>query len=207
MPAERPRECRSAAGWHPDQVAEPPDLRASDADREQTVRSLRDHALAGRLTVDELDERSERAFASRTIGELAELTADLPAAPRAAPAAQPVDPGGLGRRPFTYTFEYPVAPDTAMDAALRSMAPALARGGYALVHREPRRLEFEYAYRPGWVALPVILFPGPGFLALLIKEHDRVSVDFEETGSGGTRLVVRGVAPRRVRRAFAELGR
>ena len=188
-------------------VPDVPDLRASDADRERTVRDLRDHALAGRLTVDELDERSEHAFAARTVGQLAELTADLPAAARTPAAAPPVDPGGLGRRPFTYTFEYSVAPDVAMDAALRSMAPALARGGYALVGRESRRLVFEYAYRPGWVALPVILFPIPGVLALLIKEHDRVMVDLEESGSGGTRLVVSGVAPRRVRRAFAELGR
>ena len=183
-----------------------PHLRASDADREETVRLLRDHALAGRLTVDELDERSERAFAARTTGELAALMEDLPAAPRTPATAPPADPGGLGRQPFTYAFEYPVAPDTAMDAALRSMAPALARGGYELVRRDARRLEFGYSYRPGWVALPVILFPGPGLLALLIKEHDRVTVDIEETASGGTRLLVRGVAPRRVRRAFAQLG-
>jgi hypothetical protein len=86
------------------------------------------------------------------------------------------------------------------------MAPALARGGYELVGRHDRRLEFDYSYRPGWVAIPVILFPGPGFLALLVKEHDRVTVDFEPAPDGGTRLVVHGRAPRRVRRAFAELG-
>ena len=86
------------------------------------------------------------------------------------------------------------------------MVPALARGGYELVRRGDRRLEFDYAYRPGWVAVPVLLFPGPGLLALLVKEHDRVVVEFEPGPEGGTRLVVRGRAPRRVRRAFAELG-
>jgi hypothetical protein len=55
------------------------ELRASDADRDRTVAALRHHAAAGRLSVDELGERSERAYAATTLGELAELHADLPA--------------------------------------------------------------------------------------------------------------------------------
>jgi hypothetical protein len=61
-------------------------------------------------------------------------------------------------------------------------------------------------YRPGWVVLPVIFLPFVGLLALLVKEHDRVVVDFEQAAGGGSRLVVHGRAPRRVRRAFAQLG-
>jgi hypothetical protein len=53
-------------------------IRASDADRERVAGSLRDYAVAGRLTTDELDERSGRAFAARTLGELEKLLADLP---------------------------------------------------------------------------------------------------------------------------------
>jgi hypothetical protein len=182
------------------------DLRASDAERERTVQQLRDHQLAGRLTVDELDERSARAYAARTRGELAALTADLPPVPATrAAVTPPADPGGIGRRPFMFVFEYAVPPPAAMDAALRTLAPALARGGYELVTRDERRLEFDYTYRPGWVAIPIVLVPIPGLLALLIKEHDRVVVEFEDAPRGGTRLVVRGRAPRRVRRAFAEL--
>jgi hypothetical protein len=49
------------------------DLRASDADRERTVAALRHHAAIGRLTIDELDERSERAYAATTLGELGTL--------------------------------------------------------------------------------------------------------------------------------------
>ena len=64
---------------------------------------------------------------------------------------------------------------------------------------------FDYAYRPGWVVVPVILMPFIGLLALLVKEHDRISVQFEDAPGGGTRMVVHGRAPRRVRRAFAEL--
>ena len=63
-----------------------PGLRASDADREATVRDLRDHGAAGRLDVDELEERVAAAYAARTRGELDPLLADLPAA-RRAPAA------------------------------------------------------------------------------------------------------------------------
>jgi hypothetical protein len=55
-----------------------PSVRASDADRERVARILRDHAIAGRLTTEDLDKRSGRAFAARTLGELDALLADLP---------------------------------------------------------------------------------------------------------------------------------
>ncbi len=54
------------------------DLRASDADRERVASQLREHAGAGRLSVDELSERLELVFAARTLGELARPLADLP---------------------------------------------------------------------------------------------------------------------------------
>ena len=41
--------------------AQPPDLRVSDADREQVAERLRDAAGEGRLTVEELDERRRGA--------------------------------------------------------------------------------------------------------------------------------------------------
>ena len=56
----------------------PLDLRASDADRERVAERLRHAAGEGRLTVEELDERVERAYAARTGSDLAQLTADLP---------------------------------------------------------------------------------------------------------------------------------
>jgi hypothetical protein len=82
-------------------MAEPPDLRASDADRERVAEVLRHAAGEGRLTVDELDERIDAAFAARTHGELEALTADLPAASAhgvASGASLPVKPGDGGRR-------------------------------------------------------------------------------------------------------------
>ena len=59
----------------------PPELRASDADREAAVTHLREAGGEGRLTFEELAERVELAMAARTRGELDELTADLPARP------------------------------------------------------------------------------------------------------------------------------
>ena len=60
-------------------MSEPDDsLRVSDAERDATLRVLGDHAAVGRLTLDELEERSSRALASKTRGELATLTSDLP---------------------------------------------------------------------------------------------------------------------------------
>ncbi len=64
-----------------DHVARPGELRASHGDRDRVVELLRVAAGDGRLTAEELDERLEIALTARTYGELAALTADLPAAP------------------------------------------------------------------------------------------------------------------------------
>jgi hypothetical protein len=66
-------------------------FRASDADREQVIDTLKVAFVQGRLTRDELDARAGQTFASRTYAELAAVTADIPAGPPAArePAGQP----------------------------------------------------------------------------------------------------------------------
>jgi hypothetical protein len=58
-------------------------LRASHADREQVIGTLKDAFVQGRLTQDEFDDRVGQVYASRTYAELAEVTADLPAGPTA----------------------------------------------------------------------------------------------------------------------------
>jgi hypothetical protein len=79
-------------------TAQPPDLRVSDADRERIAERLREAAGEGRLTVEELDERLDAAYAARTGSDLAPLTADLPEpAPGAEPAMQR-HAGGRRRR-------------------------------------------------------------------------------------------------------------
>ncbi|MCP9979473.1 DUF1707 SHOCT-like domain-containing protein [Actinomadura madurae] len=53
------------------------DLRASDADRERVVAVLGEALADGRLTMEEHSERTSRAYAARTLGELTGLTGDL----------------------------------------------------------------------------------------------------------------------------------
>ena len=74
-----------------------PDIRASDADRERTVTVLRTSGANGQLTVDELDERVEAAYAAKTRGELERLVEDLGGS-RARPSDLPVRPGEGGTR-------------------------------------------------------------------------------------------------------------
>jgi hypothetical protein len=57
------------------------DLRASHADRERVIATLKAAFVEGRLTEDELDARVGQVYASRTYAELAKVTADIPADP------------------------------------------------------------------------------------------------------------------------------
>jgi hypothetical protein len=66
-------------------------LRASHADRDQVIGTLKAGFVAGMLSKDEFDRRVDQALASRTNAELAELTADLPARPASVRPAGPVE--------------------------------------------------------------------------------------------------------------------
>ncbi len=76
-------------------MSDTPALRASDADRERTVELLRDHAVEGRLTLEEFSDRTSAAYLARTNDELEELARDLP--PAQAPAVS-------RRRPTRFVF-------------------------------------------------------------------------------------------------------
>jgi Flp pilus assembly protein TadB len=65
------------------------ELRASDAERERVVTFLREHALLGRLSDDELEDRIGLAYASITVGDLERLIADLPRGGRTAAPRRP----------------------------------------------------------------------------------------------------------------------
>ena len=52
--------------------------RASDADRDRTAAALSEHLAACRLTQAEFDERLDKAYTAKTLGELDDLMADLP---------------------------------------------------------------------------------------------------------------------------------
>jgi hypothetical protein len=53
-------------------------LRASDAEREQIVDQLRQHAADGRLTMDEFEQRVAEALAAKTHADLEPVLRELP---------------------------------------------------------------------------------------------------------------------------------
>jgi hypothetical protein len=63
-------------------------MRLSDADRDRAAEVLREAAAQGRLSMDELDERLELAYAAKTYADLAPVTGDLPK-----PGSAPSTPG------------------------------------------------------------------------------------------------------------------
>jgi len=69
-------------------VSDLPDLRVSDDERDRAVTELREHAVAGRLTLEEFSDRVDQAYAARSRKELDLVQADLPAAPLAPPRAR-----------------------------------------------------------------------------------------------------------------------
>jgi hypothetical protein len=69
----------------------PSAFRASDEDREDVIRMLRDGSVAGRLSNDTFLRRVDRALRARRVDELAGLLRDLP------PQADGTDPGRAGR--------------------------------------------------------------------------------------------------------------
>jgi hypothetical protein len=56
------------------------DLRVSDAERQETAEHLKAAVAAGRLDMDEYDERLQQALAAKTGRELDDLVRDLPPA-------------------------------------------------------------------------------------------------------------------------------
>ena len=86
--------------------ARPDDLRVSDAERTEVQERLRRAHDEGRLDLVEFDERVRTLWATRTRGDLARITADLPAP--AAPAGRAgvfsATPGGMAMRALTLVW-------------------------------------------------------------------------------------------------------
>jgi hypothetical protein len=66
-----------------------PELRIGDAEREAAIAALGEHYAAGRLTKEEYDERSARAWTARTGSALWPLFADLPRTDTRSGAGEP----------------------------------------------------------------------------------------------------------------------
>ena len=108
-------------------------IRASDADRDRTAAALREHLAAGRLTTEEFDERLDKAYAAKTLGELDDLMADLPGT------------------------DLEQLPDASLQRAAGS-PPLPERSGGSIQARQGR---FSPAWRAAWgswLAISLILF-------------------------------------------------
>jgi hypothetical protein len=115
----------------------PGDLRVSDADRDRALAALSEHYQAGRLTLEEFEERSEQTLKSKTERELTGLFTDLPTttqvvAPRAGQAVAVPEAGP--RRPVAR-----VIATAAGIAALVIVVSVLARTGLAVHVGGPHR--------------------------------------------------------------------
>jgi hypothetical protein len=189
-----------------------PDLRVSDEERNDAAAALREHCLAGRLSVNELDERLAAAYAARTATELARLVADLPGEQLADATARSGHVrswrrfGLPGLRAFVQQHDFEARRADVFRHALSKVVPAMLAAGYDLTERaDGELLVFESAERPAWVLAACILVFPIGLLALQVRNTYRIVVAFDDAPDGGTRLTVQGTARRPVRRAFAEL--
>jgi hypothetical protein len=146
----------SRGGWTRIQQADEPerrdpDLRVSQAERDEMVRVLAAHFADGRLTVEEYEERVEAALVARTGRDLEPLLADLPAtdpAPAPAQTRRRREPGSV--RP-------PLIP-ARLVAVAAVIVLAIAAGPWAL-----------------WLLWPALVFTGGGGFG---RHHGRVHDDF-----------------------------
>jgi hypothetical protein len=82
-------------------------VRVGDADRDAVAAQLREHYADGRLTLEELNERLDQAFAAKTKADLNTVMRDLPQVPRSAAGMPsggtawqgPAWPGPMATRP------------------------------------------------------------------------------------------------------------
>ena len=130
-------------------------LRASHADREQTVDVLKAAFVQGRLTKDEFDARIGQTLASRTYAELATVTADIPAGLARArpPSGPPRQTSGAAR----WGISGLITPAILVGAFV--FGSLSADGGYgAVACRDRIRLFHFLAVRRGRYALAMALY-------------------------------------------------
>jgi hypothetical protein len=128
-------------------------MRVADEDREQLVSELREHALAGRLSSEELEERVGGAYRAITRADLDAIRADLPVSSTSVALALRKRKGQLRRR-------------LAQEAGGGIGLSALSVGVWLLTGQHHGHADFWPAWVIGATMLPVIrdswrLF-GPG---------------------------------------------
>jgi Domain of unknown function (DUF1707) len=156
-----------------------PDLRVGDAERDASARVLREHCAAGRLSLEELDERLSHVYGATTRGELDALIGDLPDLPPPPRERRLFWPGTRG---FHEKRRLRSTCDESYELAMREIVPRMALQHFRLVQEiPPRRMVF---YDGGSREVTVLFHPAP---------------------DGGTYLTAFGHAGRAVRKAFATL--
>jgi hypothetical protein len=118
------------------------DLRVSDADRDAALTELSQHYQAGRITTEELDDRTTQILAARTGEDLQVQLRDLPNLTAPAPAPAP-PPQSHQRHPRTAANVAPRLVLVAVVLAVAAIVVALTSGNHG-VH-------------VGGVAIPVIV--------------------------------------------------
>jgi hypothetical protein len=166
-------------------VSDELERRASDDEREQTVARLREASAEGRLTLEELADRTALAYSARSHAELEPLTADLPAA---APVPE--------RRSRHFLV-------SAFGPLQRSGRRALADETVVISLFGPATLDLRDSTFAAGATISVVSLFGPVFLT--IPEHVEVDVSVHgifgpvhdetrgEVPPGAPRLSVRGL--------------
>ena len=111
---------------------QPSGLRVSDSDRDRAIAELSEHFQAGRITTDELEERTGRALRARTAGDLAELFTDLPRKP--APMGGPAPRVTPGTAPALPPASAPPARSGGVPVIPLVVAAVLVLGGFITGH-------------------------------------------------------------------------
>ena len=132
-------------------------LRASHADREQVIGTLKAVFVQGLLDKDEFDLRVGQAFASRTYAELAAVTAGIPARPDPAPPPEPAR--AQARQPV-------LRPGRVITAA-----SALYAGVWAFVFLFPMGADNKAAFLLFWTS--ALIYLGVWITADLLVCHRR----------------------------------
>jgi len=105
-------------------------LRIGDAERDAAAADLGEHYAAGRLTLNELNERLDAVFSSKTFGQLTRIMADLPGPGRLPWRTGPVRTGGWAPTAFPHEGPFRMG-DRPWHAANSSMIGFQTRGPQA----------------------------------------------------------------------------
>ena len=187
-------------------------MRASDAEREETVALLRHAVGEGRLDMEEFTDRTTRAYLAKTRGELLELIDDIPRAqlaprPPSAPSLERPLPRIPGRFGFSARWVAPARRRRAATELEEFVAPPMRAHGYTLDARRRGAHGLRTRAPPGrgrtWSQC--LLFP-IGLIALLHKDRAEIVFELRERGEE-TLITASGRAPLALRRALSELER